>query len=230
MNVPTSKTPTKTRDSARPGRDSRGGVTTGTAAIVVIDDDQEMQNTMVRILKRQKFDVRAYLTAEAFLDENDLDSVVCVVTDVNMPGMSGLQLLQLLAARAPHVPVIIVTGQGDIEMAVGAVKEGAFDFLAKPFTAATLVSRVNEAISAFEKKWPIYEEKISAKRQVENFTQRETEVFRLLTDGHSNKSIAAVLNVTEKTVEYHRSNIGRKVRTGTLVDLIELRHALDSKI
>lgn len=194
----------------------------------IVDDDESLLRATAWMLDGTGFESRTYLSANDFLAAFDQDRPCCAVIDVRMQEMDGLELQTILAKQAPEVPVIIITAHGDVPMAVEAVKNGALDFIEKPFDNADLrraISRASEQAIANVKAKRRRDE---ARVALEGLTKREREVFELVADGHTNKAIAHRLNIAIKTVEVHRSRVMEKLRVTTLAEVIELSKAVAS--
>jgi FixJ family two-component response regulator len=180
------------------------------------------------LLRSVAMDVRAYADGEAFLSdfEEDRDRPSLLLLDVRMPGMSGMALLEHVRAGHPTLPVIMITGHGDIDMAVRAMKLGALDFVTKPFGAQDLLDRIQEVVRRSEEtrtERPSREETVA---RVATLTPREREVFERIVAGEANKVIAIDLGISVRTVESHRASIMEKTGAKGLVDLVLLSVAL----
>ncbi len=189
------------------------------SVIHVVEDDQPMRDSLVTLLEEAGHKVRAYATAEDLLAALATTESGCVVSDVRMPGMDGLSLLRRLRASGSALPLILITGHGDISMAVTAMKAGAVDFLEKPFEARALLSAIGAALrlrsSDAEKK-----DVEVAHRRLEKLTSRESEVLEHLVTGKSNKEVAAELGISPRTVEFHRAHLMEKTQARGLPDLV----------
>ena len=162
----------------------------------------------------------AYGSAQAFL-ENYVDRQPgCLLLDVRMPGMNGLELQERLVDRSIDLPVIIVTGHGDVPMAVRAIKAGAFDFVEKPFDNQMLISRIRAAVDQHVHAESIKIDRAGIEARLATLTPREHEVLNIVANGETNKVIADELGISEKTVEFHRANIMKKLGARSLADLI----------
>jgi FixJ family two-component response regulator len=166
--------------------------------------------------------VRTYPSAKAFLDAYRPNEEGCVVVDVRMPGMSGLELQRKLAEMADHVPVIIITGHGDIHMAVDAMKAGAFDFIEKPFDEQLLLDLVQKAVERSAEAALYHALREEVERRLDLLTPREGEVLDLIMAGEPNKRIALTLGICEKTVEAHRAKVMEKTQARSVADLIKM--------
>jgi two-component system response regulator FixJ len=187
-----------------------------------------MRESIVELLEDAGYTVQAYSRAEELLARGASLEGVCVVSDVRMPGMDGLTLLRRLRARGSSIPLMLITGHGDVSMAVAAMKAGAVDFLEKPFVADTLLAAV-EAVERQRSREVKAEDAEIARRSLNKLTSREREVLECLVGGESNKAIAARLRISPRTVEFHRANIMEKLAARGLPDLVRawlLRDAL----
>ena len=200
----------------------------GNCIIHVVEDDRPMRESIVELLEDAGYTVQAYSRAEELLARGASLEGVCVVSDVRMPGMDGLTLLRRLRARGSSIPLMLITGHGDVSMAVAAMKAGAVDFLEKPFVADTLLAAV-EAVERQRSREVKAEDAEIARRSLDKLTSREREVLECLVGGESNKAIAARLRISPRTVEFHRANIMEKLAARGLPDLVRawlLRDAL----
>ena len=200
----------------------------GNCIIHVVEDDRPMRESIVELLEDAGYTVQAYSRAEELLARGASLEGVCVVSDVRMPGMDGLTLLRRLRARGSSIPIMLITGHGDVSMAVAAMKAGAVDFLEKPFVADTLLAAV-EAVERQRSREVKAEDAEIARRSLDKLTSREREVLECLVGGESNKAIAARLRISPRTVEFHRANIMEKLAARGLPDLVRawlLRDAL----
>ncbi len=196
--------------------------------VFVVDDDPAMRQSMSRLLESVNLSVETFDSARAFLDAYQPDRPGCLVVDVRMPGMSGLELQEKLLEDGVTLPVIIVTGHGDVPMAVNAVKRGALDFIEKPFRAQPLLDRIQEAL---DRDAELRQRESTRKRvaaRLSNLTPREHEVMEMLVRGQSVKQIAADLGLSHKTVQVHRAHIMEKTQAGSLPDLVHLAAAVEA--
>ncbi len=188
--------------------------------IHLVDDDADVRHALAFALTTSGWAVRVYASAEAFLASWPGTQAGCLVADLRMPGMDGLELIQHLRALDPDFPAIMMTGHGDIRLAVAAMKAGASDFIEKPFDDATLRTAIGEAIGKAGNKseQPVADRPDAGRR--ERLTQRENEVLDGLLDGHSNKTIALALGISPRTVETHRASIMMKMAVKSLPELV----------
>ncbi len=191
------------------------------AVIHVVEDDRPMRESLVELLEDAGYSVRAYTRAEELLARGDALEPGCVVSDVRMPGMDGLSLLRRLRAAGSGLPLMLITGHGDVSMAVAAMKSGALDFLEKPFDADTLLAAVEAALHHGPGEIRAQDAEL-ARQALQKLTSREYEVFEHLVAGRSNKEIAGQLGISPRTVEFHRAHIMEKMAAKGLPDLVRI--------
>jgi two-component system response regulator FixJ len=189
--------------------------------IHVVDDDPAVRDSLRMLLETSGYDVRVFDSAGAFLASQP-QGIGCVLTDVRMPDIDGLELLRRLRAQETRLPVIVMTGQGDIAIAVRAMKAGAVDFLEKPFEDASLFEAVARALEQSERQREHAATSAEAASRLAALTPREREVFDLLVTGLSNKAIANTLGGSPRTIEVHRARVFEKLRANSLPDLVRL--------
>lgn len=188
----------------------------------VIDDDEALRESLSFLLSTAHFDVRAYETAVKFLEALPHAEPGCIITDVRMPGISGLDLLRRLNALQTGYPVIVITGHGDVPLAVEAMKLGAVEFLEKPFEDEILVSAVKAALSRHERDVQRSAEISDIHARVAALSNRERQVLDGLVVGHANKIIAHDLGISPRTVEIYRANVMTKMQASSLSDLVRM--------
>jgi two-component system, LuxR family, response regulator FixJ len=188
--------------------------------IAVIEDDKAILRSLGMLLESRGLSVRCYASAESFLDNFTTETPSCVVSDIRMPGLSGLELQQELRKRDSAVPVILITGHGDIAMAVKAVKEGAFDFIEKPFDEERLVASIAAAIESGARQRVKQSELAHLATRASELSPRQLEVMRLVAEGFSNKEIAIKLDISPRTVENYRAWVMEKMGATNLADLV----------
>lgn len=193
----------------------------------IIDDDPAMRESLELLISTEGLAHRAYASAREFLDGVDTAPPGCVVTDVRMPGMDGLELLAELTARGDEFQVIILTGQGDIAMAVDALKAGAADFLEKPFNPERLMAAVKAAMKARAARQAQSRWRQACARRLAGLTERERDVLRGVIDGASNREIAVSLGISPRTVESYRANLMLKTQAESLSELVRMVLAAD---
>lgn len=190
--------------------------------IFIIDDEEAIRESLAMMVEQEGHQVCTYEDAESFLAAHQKGSLGCAIIDVRMPGIDGLQLQKIMTQRNILLPIIFLTGHGDIAMGVNAVKAGASDFLTKPVTREKLLAAIRPAIIECEKKLAeaaVFEE---AKSLLSSLTEREREVMDLAIDGFPNKEIARRLNISHRTVEIHKSKIMHKTGAVNLLDLASI--------
>lgn len=188
--------------------------------VFVVDDDNVVRDSLRALLESAKFSVSDYGSADAFLSEITPDAVGCLVTDIRMPGMDGLELQRELVRRKIRLPVIIITGHGDIPLAVMAMKAGALNFIEKPFDDEALLNSVQRGVEAAEKAREHALVVSAATENLAALTSRERQVLDLLISGHANKVIAYKLDISPRTVEVHRGRVMGKMGARNLSDLV----------
>ncbi|MBI2312077.1 MAG: response regulator transcription factor [Betaproteobacteria bacterium] len=199
------------------------------AKVYVVDDDEAMRDSMQWLLESRGFAVECYGTAEEFLAAYTSDRPGCLLLDVRMPGMSGLELYERLRSRNYRLPVIFITGHGDVPMAVSALKKGAADFIEKPFNDQELADLVESSLQHDGEARQERRQQESASSRLCSLTPREKEVLGLVVAGKLNKQIADELGISIKTVEVHRGRIMEKAGAGSLAELVQLVVAAEGK-
>jgi RNA polymerase sigma factor (sigma-70 family) len=190
--------------------------------VFVVDDDQAMRSSLQWLIESMGMRVETYDSAQAFLDAYYPGRAGCLLLDVRMPGMSGLELQAYLARREHRIPVIIITGHGDVSMAVKAMKNGAADFIEKPFDDEALIVSIRNALQHDEKQRALRAQRADIAARMAELTPREHQVMTMVTDGKSNKEIATALGVSAKTVEVHRARVMDKMRADSLAELVRM--------
>jgi len=188
----------------------------------IIDDDEGLRESLSFLLRTAQIDVQSYPSAEAFLDALADTRLGCVITDVRMPGMSGIDLLRRLKELKITTPVIVMTGHGDIALAVEAMKIGAMDFLEKPFDDAVLLASVEAALKRQEGDTKRDAERAEIESRLAALSSRERDVLGGLVAGRANKQIAFDLGISPRTVEIYRANLMGKMHAASLSDLVRM--------
>ncbi len=192
------------------------------ATVHVIDDDEAIRQSLAFLLQAAKLEVKTYSTAMAFLDALPDAASGCVITDVRMPGMSGVDLLRRLKELKIGVPVIVITGHGDVALAVEAMKVGAVDFLEKPFDDDVLLASVQSALKRQDGATKRHTERLEIEGRLAGLSNRERDVLGGLVAGRANKQIAFDLGISPRTVEIYRANLMNKMKAGSLSDLVRM--------
>lgn len=196
--------------------------------VFIVDDDQAVRDSLQWLIQSVGLNVVTFPDALSFLNHVNEDQAGCVVLDVRLPGISGLELQQKLAARGIRMPVIIVTGHGDVPMAVRAMKAGALDFIEKPFSDQVLLERVNQALELDRATRDARAEIADIERRLAQLSPREREVMSRIVAGQANKVIAIELGLSERTVEIHRAKVMSKTGARSLAELVSMVTRLDS--
>lgn len=197
-----------------------------TQLVFVIDDDASMRAAIARLLHAIGLTVRTFGSAREFLSTRLPDIPACVVLDVRLPGLSGLDLQREMVERGIHVPVIFITGHGDIAMSVQAMKAGAVEFLTKPFRDQELLDAVRSGIHRDREGRKERTELAALREGLSHLTRRERQVMALVVAGLLNKQIALRLGTSEKTIKIHRSQVMRKMRADSLAELVRMSQKL----
>lgn len=188
----------------------------------IIDDESAMRQSLAFLLSMTGSAVQTYDSAASFLDQLPAAQRGCIVTDVRMPGMSGLELQQRLNAMEVELPVIVITGHGDIPMAVEAMRLGAVDFIEKPFDSDVLLTAVRSALSKQAQEGQLALEASDARQRAQSLSTRERQVLDHLISGRRNKGIARELGISPRTVEVHRAKLMAKMQATSLSDLVRM--------
>ncbi len=190
--------------------------------ICIIDNDEAIRESLRLLLFAAGLSSCAYESADAFL-ENERDSQFdCMLLDIRMPGMDGLELFSILRQEQLQYPVIFITGHGDIPLAVSAIKQGAYDFLTKPFMEGELLAKVHAAIAHNRSNKELTQELSELRARVSSCTPREHDVMRLLVKGLPNKGVAETLGISPRTVEIHRAHVMEKMQAESLPALVRM--------
>jgi two-component system response regulator FixJ len=190
--------------------------------VYVIDDDEALRESLVFLLRTARLEVISFPSAAAFLEELPGKGLSCVITDMRMPGLSGLDLLRRLRELKIEVPVIVITGHGDVPLAVEAMKVGAIDFLEKPFDDEVLLASVRSALKQHDHEAKKQAERADIESRLAALSNRERDVLVGLVAGRANKQIAYDLGISPRTVEIYRANLMNKMQAGSLSDLVRM--------
>jgi len=190
--------------------------------IFVVDDDPSVLKSLSRLLRSARLNPVLFSSPREFLDQFDPHAPGCLLLDVAMPGLDGLQLQQALVARGSRIPIIFLTGHGDIPMSVSAMKRGAVDFLTKPVHDEDLLTAIRAAVEADRKQRQARAELEDIRQRLATLTPREREVLEAVITGRLNKQIAGELGIVEKTVKVHRGRVMEKMKVRSLAELVHL--------
>jgi len=187
--------------------------------VFVVDDDKEVRKSLGQLIEAVGFNVGTFASGQELLDSFDFDCPGCLVLDVRMPGMSGLRLQDKLSENRNRLPVIFITGHGDVSTATEAFKGGAVDFIEKPFSDQKLLDSINKAIETSLENYSTQIEVADIQQRMDALTPREREVLEGVVGGKTNKAIALELELSPKTVDFHRCNILEKMGVNSAVQL-----------
>jgi FixJ family two-component response regulator len=190
--------------------------------IFVVDDDAAVRDALKLLLRSVGQAVETFGSGQEFLDAYSEDRPGCLVLDIRMPGMSGLELQQKLNERHSILPIIFITGHGDVPMAVEAMQAGAVDFIQKPFRDQDLIDRINQALEKDANNRAALGERNDIRKRLETLTPREREVLDLVVHGRANKVIAGDLKLSQRTVEIHRARVMEKMQASSLAHLVRM--------
>lgn len=190
--------------------------------VFVVDDDQAVRDSLGLLLRSMGQKARLFDSAQAFLNDYDPNMAGCIVLDIRMPGMSGMELQQKLKTMHCTVPIIFVTGHGDVPMAVEAMHHGAFDFIQKPFRDQELLDRINQALTWDQEHRSDEDYRRGVIERFQSLTPREREVMDCVVRGLANKVIAMDLSLSQRTVEIHRARVMEKMNARSLADLVRM--------
>ena len=193
-----------------------------TAIVHVIDDDEALRDSLAFLLRTADLEVMSHASAAAFLDALPLTGLTCIITDVRMPGLSGIDLLRRVRELGIEVPVIVITGHGDVPLAVEAMRFGAIDFLEKPFDDEILLQSVRAALRQQAGAARRQCERAEIENRLAALSPRERDVLGGLVAGRANKQIAFELGISPRTVEIYRANLMDKMQAGSLSDLVRM--------
>jgi FixJ family two-component response regulator len=199
------------------------------SVVHIVDDDESLRRALDSLLRSVGWDTKAYGSVRDFLDGKPQELAGCLVLDVRLPGVSGLDFQEQLAELGIHLPVILITGHGDIPMSVRAMKAGAVDFLSKPFRDQDMLDAVTAAMGRDRKRRALEGDASEVRNRFATLSRREQEVMMLVTQGKMNKQVAGDLGLSEITVKIHRGSAMRKMGARTLADLVRMADILQPK-
>jgi FixJ family two-component response regulator len=190
--------------------------------VFVVDDEPSVRKSLGRLLKAAGYRVEAFASAQEFLQRDRADGIGCLLLDVMMPDLNGLELQQVLAASRQNLPIIFITGHGDVPTSVRAMKAGATDFLSKPYDAKDLLAAITLALDKARSQSQTRAEADEVESRLATLTPREHEVMLQVLQGRLNKQIAAALGASEKTIKVHRGRVMHKMQVQSVADLVRL--------
>lgn len=192
------------------------------STVYLVEDDAAVRRALDLLLEARGLRRRVYASGQEFIDDYDPAHPGCLVTDLRMPGMSGLDVQKALLAKGHHIPVIFITGYGDVPQAVRAMKGGAVDFLQKPFENEILIAAIEKALAQEEESRLLRAEAHDAAARLQTLTPREVQVMEMVVEGKANKVIAADLELSIKTVEFHRAHVMEKMKVDSVAELVRI--------
>ena len=192
------------------------------AVVMIVDDDAAVRDSLAVLLSTAGLEVETYASGEEFLDAWDPVKTGCLVLDIRMPGISGLDLLERLNASRSRIPVVIITGHGDVKIAVKAMKLGAVDFIEKPFKYEVIIGSIRDALQREEQDRDREVQVASYLECLALLTERERQIYDFMVQGDPNKVIAAKLDISPRTVEIHRAHVMEKLQVRNLSQLVKM--------
>lgn len=195
--------------------------------VYLVDDDVSVLKMLRHLVETIDVDVQAYTSPDEFLSAYKPGGEECLVTDLRMPGMSGMELQRRMCERNPHLPIIFISGHGDVPVAVEAMQRGAYDFLQKPFSMQTLLERIQSALARSREALNRQREQETRQARLTLLTGKEREIVTLVTDGLSSREIAEKLDISVRTVENHRARLMEKLHVSSVVELVKLTAGLE---
>lgn len=189
--------------------------------VYIVDDDEAVRDSLMMLLKSAGISAASYPSAQMFLEQDLSRARGCLVLDIRMPGMNGLELQDALLKKGIHLPIIFITGHGDVPMAVEAMKKGAVDFVQKPFNDDELLHCIEKALSKSSADSDKERQVEDIKARLDSLTPRERQVMEMVVAGKANKVIAIDLNISQRTVEIHRANMMEKMRVRSVAELVQ---------
>lgn len=190
--------------------------------VYVVEDDEAVRDSLELLLRSDEKTVKTYESAAVFLKDYSETMAGCIVLDIRMPGMDGMELQKKLNEKHSILPIIFVTGHGDVPMAVDAMKEGAVDFIQKPYREEALLEKIEAALERDLEQRKTLDEKQEIIRRIKSLTPREHEIMDRMIEGQANKVIAIELEISQRTVEIHRSRVMHKMGTHSLAHLVRM--------
>lgn len=201
-----------------------------TPRIFIVEDDDAVRESLQLVLESLGHTVSAYASAGAFLEQFNSDLAGCLVLDIRMPGMNGMELQRKLNDSNSMLPIIFVTGHGDVPMAVEAMQQGAFDFIQKPYREQELLEKIERALALDKENRESLQQRQAILAHLQELTPREMDVLLLMIEGKANKVIAADLDISQRTVEIHRARVMEKLRANSLAHLVRMVMQIDPQV
>ena len=195
---------------------------TAPASVYVVDDDEAVRDSITALVQQAGYEVRAFASGEEFLEEVSPAETGCLLLDVRMPGISGMELHKALNDRYPSFSIVFISGHADVSIAVSAIKNGAHDFIEKPFNPSTLLKKIEKAIAECNERSDRAQRLRDVHDRLSRLTAREAEVLERVVAGDSNKTSAIRLGISQKTVETHRFRIMKKMEAKNLPELVQM--------
>lgn len=195
--------------------------------VYIVDDDESIRDSLVRLLETEGLTAKAFSCATDFLSVCDAETRGCILLDIQLPKMSGIELQRWLIDHGVDIPIIFLTGHGDIPLSSQAFRTGALDFLEKPFDIGKLLDRIHEALARDSEQWHNRYRRKQLKESFSRMTPREKEVLKWVAAGYSSKEIAKAMGISNRTIEVHRAHIMEKMKAESLADLISVAMELD---
>lgn len=199
-------------------------------AVFVVEDDEAVRDSLALLLQSEGLEVQTFKTGTAFLDKWQASMAGCVVLDIRMPGMDGMAVHKALNERQSLLPIIFVTGHGDVPLAVEAMREGAFDFIEKPYREGALLEKIKAALAEDSAHRKLLDQQQVIIDRILSMTPREREIMDRMIAGQANKVIAIELEISQRTVEIHRSRVMHKMGTHSLAQLVRMFLAVKDKL
>jgi FixJ family two-component response regulator len=201
-------------------------VSAGSSAVLVVDDEPSVRSALARLLRSVGLEVQTFSSSAELLNAGRLHDADCLILDVRLPGVSGLELQETLGKTITDIPIIFISGHGDVPMSVRAMKAGAVEFLLKPFKDQELLDAIQRAVRRRHETRVRMNERFELQTRYESLTKREREVFAHVVEGRLNKQIAFELGTSERTIKIHRSQVMRKMSADSLPDLVRMADKL----
>ncbi len=203
---------------------------TTTPRIFIVEDDDAVRESLQLVLESLGHTVSTFASAGAFLEKFNSDLAGCLVLDIRMPGMNGMELQRKLNDNNSMLPIIFVTGHGDVPMAVEAMQQGAFDFIQKPYREQQLLEKIERALQLDKENRESLQQRQAILAHLQELTPREMDVLLLMIEGKANKVIAADLDISQRTVEIHRARVMEKLRANSLAHLVRMVMQIDPQV